>query len=726
MKKKLNELDNRILDFIKAQEGARVPFEVLATALNMEKASDEKRLKKYIIRLVASRYLKRTQSGLLEIPEDQKELPTKKPSKPAASVPNLESGVLQMNRYGIGFVRLPGMLEDVRIPQKYLGTALPGDMVEIQVFNRRGQDRIEGKINRIVDRGTRIFVGNLIKQAKNHYYIQPDPQSVPVEFFVKEEHLNGASHGDKVSFRLKQWEFKGGLPEAEIIESLGKSGTNDAEILALLAGNQLKNNFPEDVERDASLIPKTISEDVIARRQDIRDWIVFTIDPFDAKDFDDALSIEVLENGNWYLGVHIADVTHYMTTDTALDVEALSRATSVYMVDRVIPMLPEVLSNGVCSLVPDEDRLTYSCFMEINPEGVVVEYEIAETIIHSKRRYTYEEAQSIIEGQEDTFSEQIGILSEMTQLLTQNRLDAGAIDFDNPEPQFKLDEKGWPLEVYLKERMLSHRLIEECMLLANRTVSEHIDKLRSISKKKSKESYPFLYRIHDKPNGDKLMNVAELVGPLGIRVKFNQNDIRPSHIIDLLNQVKNTTLEKTVNELVLRSMAKAVYSPDNIGHFGLHFDDYSHFTSPIRRYPDVIVHRLLKAYGKNTTLYTYDDLVDLGRHCSDQEKSAQNAERDSVKLKQVEYMSKRIGQAYEGVISGVTDFVIFVFLNDNYCEGMVRVSELIDDFYVYEAKRHMLTGRRRGKTIRLGDSIRVIVADVSIEQKQIFFQPAKK
>lgn len=726
MKKKLNELDNRILDFIMAQEGARVPFEVLSTALNMEKASDEKRLKKYIIRLVASRYLKRTQSGLLEIPEEQKELPTKKTSKSLASVPNLDSGVLQMNRYGIGFVRLPGMTEDVRIPQKYLGTALPADMVEIQVFNRRGQDRIEGKINRIVDRGTRIFVGNLIKQSKNHYYIQPDPQSVPVEFFVKEEHLNGASHGDKVSFRLKQWEFKGGLPEAEIIESLGKSGTNDAEILAVLAGNQLKNNFPEDVERDASLIPKMISVDVIARRKDIRDWIVFTIDPFDAKDFDDALSIKVLDNGNWYLGVHIADVTHYMTPDTALDVEALSRATSVYMVDRVIPMLPEVLSNGVCSLVPHEDRLTYSCFMEINPEGVVIEYEIAETIIHSKRRYTYEEAQYIIEGLEDTFSEQIGILSEMTQLLTQNRLDAGAIDFDNPEPQFKLDEKGWPLEVYLKERMLSHRLIEECMLLANRTVSEHVDKLRTLSMKKSRENYPFLYRIHDKPNGDKLMNVAELVGPLGIRVKFNQNDIRPSHIIDLLNQVKNTTLEKTVNELVLRSMSKAVYSPDNIGHFGLHFDDYSHFTSPIRRYPDVIVHRLLKAYGKNTSLYTYDDLVDLGRHCSDQEKSAQNAERDSIKLKQVEYMSKRIGQAFDGVISGVTDFGIFVVLNDNYCEGMVRVSELIDDFYVYEAKRHMLTGRRRGKTIRLGDSIRVIVADVSIEQKQIFFQPAKK
>lgn len=726
MKKKLNELDNRILDFIMAQEGARVPFEVLSTALNMEKASDEKRLKKYIIRLVASRYLKRNQSGLLEIPEEQKELPTKKTSKSLASVPNLDSGVLQMNRYGVGFVRLPGMTEDVRIPQKYLGTALPADMVEIQVFNRRGQDRIEGKINRIVDRGTRIFVGNLIKQSKNHYYIQPDPQSVPVEFFVKEEHLNGASHGDKVSFRLKQWEFKGGLPEAEIIESLGKSGTNDAEILAVLAGNQLKNNFPEDVERDASLIPKMISVDVIARRKDIRDWIVFTIDPFDAKDFDDALSIKVLDNGNWYLGVHIADVTHYMTPDTALDVEALSRATSVYMVDRVIPMLPEVLSNGVCSLVPHEDRLTYSCFMEINPEGVMIEYEIAETIIHSKRRYTYEEAQYIIEGLEDTFSEQIGILSEMTQLLTQNRLDAGAIDFDNPEPQFKLDEKGWPLEVYLKERMLSHRLIEECMLLANRTVSEHVDKLRTLSMKKSRENYPFLYRIHDKPNGDKLMNVAELVGPLGIRVKFNQNDIRPLHIIDLLNQVKNTTLEKTVNELVLRSMSKAVYSPDNIGHFGLHFDDYSHFTSPIRRYPDVIVHRLLKAYGKNTSLYTYDDLVDLGRHCSDQEKSAQNAERDSIKLKQVEYMSKRIGQAFDGVISGVTDFGIFVVLNDNYCEGMVRVSELIDDFYVYEAKRHMLTGRRRGKTIRLGDSIRVIVADVSIEQKQIFFQPAKK
>ncbi len=726
MKKKLNELDNKILDFIKAQEGARVPFEVLSAALGMEKASDEKRLKKYIIRLVASRYLKRTQSGLLEIPEDQKELPTKKPSKPAASVPNLESGVLQMNRYGIGFVRLPGMLEDVRIPQKYLGTALPGDMVEIQVFNRRGQDRIEGKITRIVDRGSRIFVGNLIKQAKNHYFIEPDPQSVPVEFFVKEENLNGAKDGDKVSFRLKTWEFKGGLPEADIVESLGKSGTNDAEILALLAGNQLKNTFPENVEHDAAQIPKAISSDVISQRKDIRDWTVFTIDPFDAKDFDDALSIEVLENGNWYLGVHIADVTHYMKQGTALDEEAFSRATSVYLVDRVIPMLPEVLSNGVCSLVPHEDRLTYSCFMEINPEGTVVYYEIAETVIHSKRRYTYEEAQSIIDGREDQFSEQLGILSDMTQLLTQNRLDAGAIDFDNPEPQFKLDDKGWPLEVYLKERMLSHRLIEECMLLANRTVSEHVDKLRAVSKKKSNDNYPFLYRIHDKPNAEKLINVAELVGPLGIRVKFNENDVRPSHIIDLLTQVKNTTLEKTVNELVLRSMAKAVYSPDNIGHFGLHFDDYSHFTSPIRRYPDVIVHRLLKAYGNKASGYTYEELVDMGRHCSDQEKSAQNAERDSVKLKQVEYISKRIGQAFEGVISGVTDFGIFVILDDNYCEGMIRLSELIDDFYVYDAKRHMLTGRRRGKSIRLGDPIRVIVADVSIEQKQIFFQPAKK
>jgi ribonuclease R len=726
MKKKLNELDHKILDFIKAQEGARVPFEVLSAALKMEKASDEKRLKKYIIRLVASRYLKRTQSGLLEIPDDQKDLPTKKPSKPAASVPNLESGVLQMNRYGVGFVRLPGMLEDVRIPQKYLGTSLPGDMVEVSVFNRRGQDRIEGKINRIVDRGSRVFVGDLVKQGKKHYIIEPDPQSVPVEFFVKEESLNGANHGDKVSFRLKQWEFKGGLPEAEIVETLGKSGTNDAEILALLAGNQLKNTFPEDVERDAAKIPKTIADDVIARRKDIREMTVFTIDPFDAKDFDDALSIEVLENGNWYLGVHIADVTHYVQRDTALDQEAVSRATSVYMVDRVIPMLPEVLSNGVCSLVPHEDRLTYSCFMEINPNGDVVDYDIMETVIHSKRRYTYEEAQSIIEGQEDEFAEQIGILSEMTQMLTQKRLDAGAIDFDNPEPQFKLDEKGWPIEVYLKERMLSHRLIEECMLLANRTVSEHIDKLRSQSKKKSKDNYPFLYRIHDRPDPEKLMNVAELVGPLGIRVKFSINDVRPLHIIDLLTQVKGTTLEKTVNELVLRSMAKAVYSPDNIGHFGLHFDDYSHFTSPIRRYPDVIVHRLLKAYGKKGTAYSYDDLADLGRHCSDQEKSAQNAERDSVKLKQVEYLSKRIGQAFDGVISGVTDFGVFIVLDENYCEGMIRLSELNDDFYVYEAKRHMLTGRRRGKTIRLGDPIRVIVSDVSIEQKQIFFQPAKK
>lgn len=725
--KKLNELDQRILEFIKAQDGARVPFEVLAEALNMMKAADQKRLKKYIIRLVASRYLKRSQSGLLELPADQLEVPTKKPSKPAASnPPALDSGRLQMNRYGVGFVRLPGMDEDVRIPQKFLGTALPGDTVEIQVFSRRGKDRVEGKIVSITERGDRNFVGDLIKQAKNHYFIEPDPQSVPIEFFVQEANLNGAKEGDKVVFKLLQWQFKGGLPEATVVESLGKSGSNDAEVLAVLAGNQLKNAFPEGVERDAANIPREISDSVIASRKDIRDEIVFTIDPWDAKDFDDALSIKRLENGNWYLGVHIADVTHYLKQDTALDEEAVSRATSVYLVDRVIPMLPEVLSNGVCSLVPNEDRLTYSCFMEINPDGVVVDYEIAETVIHSKRRYTYEEAQAIIDGADDSLSELMLMLSEMTQMLTAKRLKAGAIDFDSPEPRFRLDEKGFPIEVIVKERLLSHRLIEECMLLANRTVSEHVGSLRTKSKKKSTDNYPFLYRIHDQPNAEKLAAIAELVGPLGIRVRFNATRVGSEQIKDLIEQVKGTTLERTVNELVLRSMAKAVYSPDNIGHFGLMFQDYSHFTSPIRRYPDVIVHRLLKKYAQNGYSYTYEELVDLGRHCSEQEKSAQNAERDSIKLKQVEYMSKRIGQAYDGVISGVTEFGVFVVLDENYCEGMIRIGDLNDDFYVYDQRRHMLTGRKRGKILRLGDVIKVVVSDVSIEQKLISFVLGKK
>jgi ribonuclease R len=725
--KKLNELDKQILKFVREQEGAKVPFDVLCAALGMEKASDQKRLKKYVIRLVASRFLKRTQSGLLHIPPEHLGPEEASPIQKAPSLtPSLDSGRLQMNRQGVGFVRLTGMTEDVRIPQKYLGTALPGDLVDVQVFPRRKNERIEGKIARILERGNRTYVGNLVKAHKNNYTIYPDPQSVPIEFYVREESLNGAKDGDKVSFQLKQWEFKGGLPEAVILESLGKSGTNDAEVLAVLASNQLKNTFQKEVEIEAANIPRTISDDVIAQRKDIRDEIVFTIDPYDAKDFDDALSIKVLDSGNWYLGVHIADVTHYLKPGTLLDDEAYSRATSVYLVDRVIPMLPEVLSNGVCSLVPHEDRLTYSCFMEVDRSGKVIHYEIAETVIHSKRRYTYEEAQAIIEGEEDEFSSQFQALTELSSLLTQQRLDAGALDFDTPEPRFRLDERGFPLEVYLKERMLSHRLIEECMLLANKTVSEHITKIRSLRKKAEKDNYPFLYRIHDQPDPLKLANIAELVGPLGIKTKFSETKVSPTQIIKLLEEVKDTTLERIVGDLVLRSMAKAVYSPENIGHFGLHFEEYTHFTSPIRRYPDVIVHRLLKTYANSGFLYSYEDLVDMGLHCSDQEKSAQIAERDSIKLKQVEYLSKRLGQAFDGVVSGVTEFGIFAILDQNYCEGIIRLEEFIDDFYVYEPKRHMVTGRRRGRSIRLGDKIKVIVKDVDIEQKQIFFTPSKK
>ncbi len=725
--KKLNELDQRILTFIKKQDGAKVPFDVLCAALDMEKANDQKRLKKYVIRLVASRYLKRTQSGLLHIPADQLEPQETKPSQKIHSVlPSLDSGRLQMNRQGVGFVRLAGMTEDVRIPQKYLGTALPGDLVDVQQFPRRKNERVEGRISRIVERGNRIYVGNLVRAHKTNYIIHPDPQSVPIDFFVKEENLNKAKDGDKVSFQLKQWEYKGGLPEAVVVESLGKSGSNDAEVLAVLASNQLKNTFPQDVEIEASQLSRTIPQEIIEKRKDIRDEVVFTIDPVDAKDFDDALSIKILDSGHWYLGVHIADVTHYLKQGTLLDNEAYSRATSVYLVDRVIPMLPEVLSNGVCSLVPHEDRLTYSCFMEIDLSGNVVDYDIQETVIHSKRRYTYEEAQKIIEGAEDEFASHFHALTDLSRLLTQKRLDAGALDFDTPEPRFRLDERGFPLEVYIKERMLSHRLIEECMLLANRTVSEHITKIRSLKKKTGKDNFPFLYRIHDQPDPLKLANIAELVGPLGINIRLSANKVSPTQIIHLLNEVKDTTLERIVGDLVLRSMAKAVYSPENIGHFGLHFEEYTHFTSPIRRYPDVIVHRLLKTYASSGFVYSYEELVDMGLHCSDQEKSAQIAERDSIKLKQVEFLSKRLGQVYDGVVSGVTDFGIFVVLNENYCEGIIRLEEFVEDYYIYEPQRHMVTGRRRGRSIRLGDTIRVIVKDVDIEQKQIFFMPSRK
>ncbi|MFW6348201.1 MAG: ribonuclease R, partial [Cyclonatronaceae bacterium] len=644
---------------------------------------------------------------------------TRKPSPDAKTNPAGEgqTGPISINRFGTGFVTLEGYDEDIRIPGKKLGVALNKDRVRIKVQQSGRGGRLEGRVLEVLERGKKFYVGTFKKQGKNSFVIEPDEKSAHVDFFVSPERTGTARPNDKVTFRLLEWTHPRALPEAEITEILGKKGSNKAEVLSILAENDMRSGFDPEVEAMCDKIPEQPSEADISRRKDLRDELIFTIDPDDAKDFDDALSIKMLDNGNYYLGVHIADVTHYIPSGNALDASAVERGTSVYLVDRVIPMLPEKLSNGVCSLRPDEDKMTYSCFMELTPGGEVVNYSIEETAIRSSHRLTYEQAQEIIEGKpHDTLSGPIKLLVTLTDRLTEKRFEENAIDFNNPEPKFILDEDGVPVEVVLKKRIKAHRLIEECMLAANRTVAEHVEQLRKQSgKNRSEDLYPFFYRIHAQPDLERLEQVADTVKVAGIDFKVNKRDIDAKAINNLLKQVQGKSMEYTVNDLLLRSMAKAEYSPKNIGHFGLGFDHYAHFTSPIRRYPDMLVHRLLKSYGNNQNSYTFKDLLKYGEHCSERERAAVTAERDSIKLKQVEYMSTRLGDVFEGVVSGVTEKGMYVLLNDIYCEGMIAMANLTDDYYIFDKQRHCLTGRHHGKTYMLGKKLKVKAVNTNAE-----------
>jgi ribonuclease R len=715
--KKKSSLEKIIVDFLDHYPEMYIPVELIADALKIDNARDEKQLKKTINKMIVRQILKVNKSGHV---------------KPSINEENsaLLEGIMDVNRHGVGFVSLDGYDDDIRIPQKRMGVALPGDLVRIVITGKTGPaNRNEGKIIGIKKRGNRIFVGTLIKEKTGACRIIPDEKSATTEFFVHPENTMGADHNDKVIFKLLDWINPRTLPEAHIIQNLGNKKSNDASILSILAENQIISTFPAEVDEYANKIATQIPKNEYKKRLDLRSEVIFTIDPVDAKDFDDALSIKILENGNYYLGVHIADVTHYVQPDTILDKEALERGTSVYLVDRVIPMLPESLSNGVCSLRPDEEKLCYSCFMEITPAGKIINYEITETVIKSCFRFTYEHAQEVLDGKSNPYTEELKILHRLSKTLTEKRFREGAMDFDSPEPRFELDEAGKPLSVIIKQRLDTHRLVEECMLMANKTVAYHIEKLRdssSNSKVKDKNLYPFFYRVHDKPDPEKLANVAENVGPIGIKFKPDPKKISSKLINELLESVKGHVLQNTINELILRSMAKAVYSPKNIGHFGLSFSHYAHFTSPIRRYPDVIVHRLLKSYASGLPSYRYTELEELGLHCSNREKMATSAERDSIKLKQVEYMSTRLGQVFDGVITGVTEKGLFVALKDIYCEGLLRISDLGDDYYIYDSRRHVLHGRTRGKQYRLGDSITVKAFSTNIEQRTIDFILAKK
>ena len=705
-----------IIDLLNDHPDSKLPVRILEDVLRVQGKKEKRKLQQAVDRLVSQGAIKKQGKYLSRNSGGQ-----------SRQQGEMYTGELDVTRSGRGFVIVDGLEDDIKLSSKDLGLGLNGDTVKVKVTgSSKRSSRKQGKVVDVVERGRSTYVG-VIKQVQGgSFLIESREESAHVDFYVLAENLNEAKHDDVVTFKMLNWSHPDSLPQAEVLDILGRDGSNEANILSILAGHNRNVSFPKEVIEFTEKMPKEITEHEARRRRDIRDSVVFTIDPADAKDFDDAISVEKLSNGNYMLGVHIADVTYYVTPDTVLDEEAYNRGTSVYLVDRVIPMLPEELSNGVCSLRPHEDKLTYSCFMEVNPKGKVVNYSIDETVIHSNRRYTYEEAQAIIDGEDDEYAEQVRLSAELARILLKKRQKEGAIDFDTPEPRFVLNEEGWPVDVVVKERIFSNRLIEECMLLANRTVAEHVDKLRDQSgKEKTKDLYPFFYRVHDKPDLEKLNNVAETVKPLGIDVSFDRKNVSSKLINSVLQQVKESPMELTINQLMLRSMAKAEYDCKNIGHFGLGFKHYSHFTSPIRRYPDVIVHRLLKLYDKDKPGYQFKQLKEFGSHCSMKEREAVDAERDSIKLKQVEFLSDRIGEEFDGIISGVTENGIYVTLNDIHCEGMIRVSDLTDDYYVFNQDRHALVGRKSKREYQLGKEIRAKVVNTDLDKRQIDLTVAK-
>jgi ribonuclease R len=623
---------------------------------------------------------------------------------------NLLQGTLDFNQRGVAYLMCEGVEDDLKMSGKETADAFHGDEVLVEVIGSRRSRKVKPKVIQVLKRARSRFIGTIQGNGKHFFFIPDDPK-IHTDFFIGSEGLNGAKNLDKVAIELIHWKDLGQNPVGRVVENFGKSGSNTAEMHAIVAEFGFETRFSEEVEAAAAALSDKITDKDLAEREDFRDILTFTIDPEDAKDFDDAISFRILENGNYEVGVHIADVSHYVTPNDVIDQEAVKRSTSVYLVDRTIPMLPERLSNELCSLRPNEDSFCFSAIFEMNKNTDVVKHRFAKTIIHSAYRFSYEQAQDVLDGKADTLKDELQTLNKLAHKLRTKRYNNGSINFETTEYKFKLDAEGKPLAVIPKERKDCHKLIEDYMLLANKYVAQFLYKTCNQA--------PAPYRVHEEPSLEKLSEFAETAAVFGYKIDVQNIEQLPFIINKLVEEVQGTDIGNILQPLAIRSMEKAYYTTKKTYHFGLAFDYYAHFTSPIRRYPDLITHRMLYDYLTKNKSFDYSKNEDLAKHCSNQEQKAVNAERASIKYKQVEFLSNFKGEEFEGTITGLTDWGIFVELIENKCEGMVRISDMQGDKYIFIPEKKKVVGSRTKKSYVLGQKLWIKVKDTNLLKRNI-------